>query len=146
LPLHVSDYKSLDTSTSECLTTERLPFILSSVAEKKTKTSPPASATPASAEKAEFHRRVRCSRVKSGKTRAQIAEALGCKQNTYNNHETRNEMKRLRLVKFCDVTDADIHWLMSGRIRVIGLTAKDMDQLIADDPEPPRPRKIKKDR
>jgi transcriptional regulator with XRE-family HTH domain len=64
--------------------------------------------------KAQFLRRTRLARERSGCTQAEIAELLGIKQDKYKQYESRSFLPHRLVPPFCLATHVTIRWLLTG--------------------------------
>lgn len=71
-------------------------------------------ATTPSQYRRDFISRVKSARVMSGKTQAEMAEALSVKLNTYQTWEIRALLPHQHIVPFCQETGADLLFLLTG--------------------------------
>ncbi len=61
-----------------------------------------------------FFERVRAARSLSGNSPAQMAELLGVPKDTYHRYETRTLLPHHLIPLFCQLTGADVDWLVRG--------------------------------
>lgn len=86
--------------------------------------------TPSSYRK-EFTQRVRSARVMSGKSQKQIAQELGVLLNTYQTWESRALIPHQCIIPFCQATDVDPYFLLTGTPFSIGRVPPVQPRVIA---------------
>jgi hypothetical protein len=123
----------LDTRINLELTDLEQPFRLGEVSEPETPTT----------FQRNFALRVKASRIRAGISAAEMARQLKFdKKDTYLRCESRNQLDPRLFDRFCELTGADIRWLMNGK--VIGMTVEQMHRIIEQEKRTPKHKRLPK--